>query len=184
MRKIHLYGSLQKYSKEPLELSVNGLPQLIGLLEVQYPGIRQDIQDHKDWYVIKRKSNGEAVSIDESTALMPFGDADEIHIAPHVEGSGVELVVAAGWAAAGTFKAFVLGTLVNIGLSLALSAIMGSFISSPKPGKALSGRTDPSFIFDRAVNVEEEGWPVPLVYGQFKTGSVVISAGVATEDLL
>ena len=40
-----------------------------------------------------------------------------------------------------------------------------------------------SYIFNGAVNLTAQGNPVPLLYGRMRAGSVVVSAGLSTEDI-
>ena len=40
-----------------------------------------------------------------------------------------------------------------------------------------------SYIFNGAVNLTAQGNPVPLLYGRMRVGSVVVSAGLSTEDI-
>ncbi|MEM4406673.1 MAG: hypothetical protein QXS68_06475 [Candidatus Methanomethylicaceae archaeon] len=40
-----------------------------------------------------------------------------------------------------------------------------------------------SYLFSGGTNLTQQGGPVPLVYGEVVTGSVVVSAGVRVEDL-
>ena len=40
-----------------------------------------------------------------------------------------------------------------------------------------------SYIFNGAVNLTAQGNPVPLCYGRMRVGSVVVSAGLSTEDI-
>jgi len=71
-----------------------------------------------------------------------------------------------------------------VGASLALSGVSDLLTPTPKPVD-FSSEQDPriSFKFSGIQNTSRAGTPVPIVYGEIFTGSVVISAGVDTEQV-
>ena len=92
------------------------------------------------------------------------------------------LVGATGVYAAGAYGSAALGL---IGASLVLGGVAN--IISPVPGIPQGPDTeqDPrkSFSFSGIQNTSRGGTPVPIVYGKTLTGSVVISAGIDTEQV-
>lgn len=114
-----------------------------------------------------------------------------------------------GLGAGATAGAFTLGAKASIaagyiGASLAISGTAqllsptisdspGSFgASSPTRQRARDSFTPEnneiadnrsSYIFNGAVNLTAQGNPVPLCYGRMRVGSVVVSAGISTEDI-
>jgi predicted phage tail protein len=83
-----------------------------------------------------------------------------------------------------------LGTAFStIGASLVLTGVAGLIAPTSSPnGLATTGSdsaTDPrrSFSFSGIQNVSRQGVPVPIVYGEVVVGSVVISAGINTEEV-
>jgi len=72
----------------------------------------------------------------------------------------------------------------NIGVALALSGVSDMLIPKQKTPD-FSSEQDPriSFKFSGIQNTSRAGTPVPIVYGEIFTGSVVISAGVDTEQV-
>ena len=52
---------------------------------------------------------------------------------------------------------------------------------SPRNNEPADNRS--SYIFNGAVNLTAQGNPVPICYGRMKVGSVVVSAGLSTEDI-
>ena len=121
--------------------------------------------------------------------------------APAAAGAGAAAGAAGGAAAGGAAgglgaTAFSLGSLgtvafADIALLGAGIALFGvSSLLSPQAGVGNIGdredpRERPSFLFNGAVNVSAEGEPVPIIYGgPIRVGSVVVSAGVKTEDVL
>lgn len=77
-------------------------------------------------------------------------------------------------------------SIAMLGVSMVLGGV--SQMLSPQVSSASADtyeRPDqrPSFIFNGPVNVAEQGGPVPLVYGRIRTGSVVVSSGLNTEQI-
>ncbi|HKU98176.1 MAG TPA: hypothetical protein VJR58_22990, partial [Vineibacter sp.] len=99
-----------------------------------------------------------------------------------------------GFAAAMAETAFMgisYGAIALMGASMVLGGI-ASMISRPTtpqvaaaadPTSTARPEDRPSFMFQGVVNNTTQGGPVPLVFGRHLVGSVVISAGIAVEDI-
>ena len=89
---------------------------------------------------------------------------------------------AAGIFAAGAYGSAALGA---IGASLVLSGVAGLISPTPKIPQGADTQQDPrkSFSFSGVQNTSRGGTPVPIVYGKTLTGSVVVSAGIDTEQV-
>jgi predicted phage tail protein len=99
-----------------------------------------------------------------------------------------------GFAAAMAETAFMgisYGAIALMGASMVLGGI-ASMISRPTtpqvaaaadPTASARPEDRPSFMFQGVVNNTTQGGPVPLVFGRHLVGSVVISAGIAVEDI-
>ena len=87
---------------------------------------------------------------------------------------------AAGSGAMGAFSA----TLANIGLGLTLMGVSEMLFPLPEPQK-FNSEEDPqlSFNFSGVQNTSRAGTPVPIVYGEIFTGSVVISAAIDVNQV-
>ena len=87
---------------------------------------------------------------------------------------------AAGTGAMGAFTA----TLANVGLGLTLMGVSEMLFPLPELQK-FSTEEDPqlSFNFSGVQNTSRAGTPVPIVYGEIFTGSVVISAAIDTNQV-
>ena len=72
----------------------------------------------------------------------------------------------------------------NIGLGLCFMGVSEMLFPLPKP-KEFKSEQDPqlSFSFSGTQNTSRAGTPVPLVYGEIVTGSVVISGAVDTQQV-
>jgi predicted phage tail protein len=182
MKTIYLHGELgEKFGKEPIKLEAK-TPQMItrGLMSRCGDDYRKIMREGTFEFLCLKDGQKEYIH-DEMTATKVI-DADEIHITPVAAGSGrfgqiilgvILIVVGAIW----------YQPLVAVGIAMVAGGIVQ--LLTPVPNlDAMSGeRPDarPSFIFNGAVNVYEQGGPVPLVYGRFKAGSVIVSAGFDVE---
>ena len=94
---------------------------------------------------------------------------------------GGGLIGATGLYAAGAYGSAALGL---IGASLVLSGVSGMLFPTPKTPE-FSSEQDPrlSFSFSGTQQTSRAGTPVPIVYGEIFTGSVVISGGIDTEQV-
>ena len=94
---------------------------------------------------------------------------------------GGGLMGATGLYAAGAYGSAALGL---IGASLVLSGVSGMLFPVPKMPE-FSSEQDPrlSFSFSGTQQTSRAGTPVPIVYGEIFTGSVVISGGIDTEQV-
>ena len=197
LRKLKLYGELAKFiGHKEFEIKVHNLPQAISFLVNNFPGV-EDYMNPKLYQV--RIGNYE-ISKDEID--YPIGQQD-IHIVPVISGAGGgfgrfltgALLIGASFffpgaglfgttsflgAAAGTG----LGTAIGTGLSY-----IGAGLILQGVGEMLYPTQDPtfednpqiSFNFSGTQNTARAGTPVPIVYGEIFTGSVVISGDVDTE---
>ena len=73
----------------------------------------------------------------------------------------------------------------SIGVSLALGGISQLLTPTPKISQGADSTSDPrkSYSFSGIQNVSRQGVPVPVIYGEVFTGSIVISAGINTEEV-
>lgn len=102
-------------------------------------------------------------------------------------------VTAAGGTAQGVAFGAALGsgflsfqTMAMFGASLVLGGIAQLLTPVAKVGNYSSRESAderPSYLFNGAVNTVEQGGPVPVIYGRMRTGSVVISGGIKSEDI-
>jgi len=207
MRVIKVYGSLVKFlGQRSFKAAVNTPAEAIRFLIANFPGIREHMAD-KHYKVGVGKSDLAIADCPEQLHY-PTESNEIIRIVPVIGGAkrggfgqilaGIALVafaiafapigagfLGAGMAAGGS--AFTLGAgasalLGSVGVSLVLGG--AAQLLSPVP-KTAGDQTDPSksYSFSGIQNVSRQGVPVPIVYGECLVGSVVISAGINTEDI-
>ena len=202
LRKIKLYGDLAEFiGHREFEVQVNTLQKAISFLVNNFPEVEK-YMNTKHYQV--KVGNYE---IDKTELNYPIGQED-IHIVPVIAGAGgvgktilgvglVGLAFATGGvtgaaffkgaAVEGSFAAagFMTKAAVSIGGALALQGVSEMLFPLPKPKEFMSEQ-DPklSFNFSGTQNTSRAGTPVPIVYGEIITGSVVISGSVDTHQVV
>ena len=88
--------------------------------------------------------------------------------------------------AAGSFAkvGFFTKAMAGVGLMLTISGVSEMLFPLPKP-QEFKSEQDPqlSFSFSGTQNTSRAGTPVPIVYGEIVTGSVVISGAIDTQQV-
>ena len=139
--------------------------------------------------------------IDETELHNPIGQSD-ISIVPVITGAGgvgktilgvalIGLAIAmpgatlgmGGFSAAAGFSGFQ-AAVGNLGIALTLMGVSELLFPLPKPPE-FNNEEDPriSFSFSGVQNTSRAGTSHPIVYGEIVTGSVVISAGIDTNQV-
>lgn len=189
MKTIHLHGSLARFGG-PFCLDVRDAAEAVRALTVQIPGLREAIEAG-NWHVVRGPLDG-GESLSEDALRLGLPDDSEIHLLPAIEGAGngwANVIVGAILVVAGYFT---FGATSGIGMAmiaggagLAIGGIVQLTTSTPESdyGSREEANKRPSFLFDGAANTSTQGLPVPVIYGRIKTGSVVISAGLSSEEV-
>lgn len=200
MRKIKLYGELVKITgHKELEAAVNTTAQAVSFLVNNFPDLESHMSN-KYYQVLLGENN---LTIDE--LHFPVGQSD-IKFVPVVSGSGGlgkalfgGALIALSFGVGGLFTtplAFGGGGIgfaaaglgakaaFGIGASLVLGGVSDMLFPTPKAPQ-FSSEQDPrlSFSFNGTQQTSRAGTPVPLVYGEIFTGSVVISSSIDTEQV-
>lgn len=122
----------------------------------------------------------------------------EIHVVPVISGSGVVAVAvysavkiavvavggylsaAGAWLASGS-------ALANLAVGLIIQGIMALLFPVELPDneaqKSESRLDQSSYLFSNLKNTLTQGFPIPLLYGELRVGSSVVSTDVRGEDL-
>ena len=194
-RKLKLYGELEEFiGHKEFEVKVNSISQAVSFLVCNFPKSEAYIAERSYKVLVGDYEVG------EDELAHPIGQSD-LHIVPVIAGSGGGTKkILLGAALIG--GAFLLGptgfmtaeklttgvvlakSTAYVGASLALSGVADLLTPTPKTPD-FSSEQDPrlSFQFSGIQNTSRAGTPVPIVYGEIFTGSVVISAGVDTEQV-
>ena len=201
LRKIKLYGELAEFvGHKEFEVKADTLKSAVSFLINNFEGIEKYMSPK--YYQVKVGN----YAIDESEIHHPIGKED-IHFIPVITGAGrgfgkillgaaligvAILSPGAGFMAGGGFgfgstvagKFSFAAMLGNIGIGLVLTGVSEMLTPLPKKHE-FSSEEDPrlSFSFGGTQQTGRAGTPVPLVYGEIFTGSVVISGGIDTEQV-
>ena len=195
LRKLKLYGELAKFiGHKEFEVQVHNLPQAISFLVNNFPEVEKYMTPKL--YQVKIGN----YEINEEELDYPIGKQD-IHIVPVISGAGGgfgrfltgALLIGASFMfpGAGLFgttsflgAATGSGTLIGTGLSaIGAGLVIGGIGEMLFPTQQPTFEDNPqiSFNFSGTQNTARAGTPVPIVYGEIFTGSVVISGDVDTE---
>ena len=201
LRKIKLYGELAKFvGHKEFEVKADTLRHAISFLINNFEGVEKYMSPKH--YQVKVGN----YAVDESELSHPIGQED-IHFITVIAGAGrgfgkvllgaalIGLVFMTGGAtitkAAGLeFHATALGgaflnkSIAYVGAYLVLSGVSEMLFPMPKPPDFESEENPRlSFSFGGTQQTGRAGTPVPLVYGEIFTGSVVISGSIDTEQV-
>ena len=200
LRKVRLYGQLAEFvGRKVIEADLSSAAEAVRMLIANFPELDRHMADQNYKVLV-----GDG-ALTLSDLHNPVGQ-EEIKIVPVIVGaggnvgqilSGAALIALAafnpfGAATIGTFGltapiavTSLLPSVGIIGAGLVLNGVAG--IISPVPSLPQGPDTvqDPrkSFSFSGVQNTSRAGTPVPIVYGKTLTGSVVISAGIDTEQV-
>lgn len=182
IRDIYFHGRLaDMYTSEVQTCDVDTPYAVISAMNSRFKGFRDNF--FRGEKIVFLTKTGDAWGTVSDAAGMPLysklGDAQELHLAFIEQGSGP---VAAAFAAAASWwtgLSALAKFAIYLGTTIALNYISASLVDTPSASDA---KELDSFAFDGALNLQGVGNPVPLVYGQFMCGSVVIGADISVEQ--
>jgi len=199
LRKIKLYGELAEFiGHKEFEIQVDSLGKAVSFLINNFPQVEKYM--NPKYYQVKVGN----YAVNEKEIHHPIGQED-IHIVPVISGagSGTGKVLLGAALIAGAFiinpalsfsfqsgvtgfanAGFLTKAAVGVGSLLVLSGVSEMLFPLPKP-EEFKSEQDPqlSFSFSGTQNTSRAGTPVPIVYGEIITGSVVISGAVDTQQV-
>lgn len=202
LRKLKLYGELAEITGyREFDVAVNTTAQAVSFLVNNFPQLEGHMAS-RYYQVLLEKDD---VGIDE--LHYPIGQS-EIKFVPVVSGAGGNLgkillggaLIAMSFGVGGIFtNPLTIGgegffgfasagmgakAAFGIGAALVLTGVSGMLFPVPKMPEFTSEQ-DPklSFSFSGTQQTGRAGTPVPVVYGEIITGSVVISGGIDTEQV-
>ena len=205
LRKLKLYGELAEFvGHKEFEIQVDSLAKAVSFLVNNFPQVEKYM--NPQYYQVKVGN----YAVNEEEIHHPIGQED-IHFIPVIAGAGggtgkillgaalIGLAFATGGASltfaqvplanAGAltgvaFSSGIAKAAVYLGGALVLSGVTDMLFPLPKP-KEFKSEQDPqlSFSFSGTQNTSRAGTPVPIVYGEIVTGSVVISGAIDTQQV-
>ena len=199
LRKLKLYGELAEFiGHKEFEIQVDSLAKAVSFLVNNFPQVEKYM--NPQYYQVKVGN----YAVNEEELYYPIGQQD-IHIVPVISGAGrgmgkillgaalIGLSFFSFGTSAGLGVAFSKGFakvgliqkgLFGLGAALTLSGVSDMLFPVPKP-QEFKSEQDPqlSFSFSGTQNTSRAGTPVPIVYGEIVTGSVVISGAIDTQQV-
>ena len=185
LSKIKVYGRLARFlGQRTFEAEINSTLDAIKFLTANFPNLKSHMIEQN--YCVKVGG----YEINNKEIDVPVG-LQEIKIVPVVVGSkgigkfiaGAVLVGAV--IATGGFGGLAIGSIgvgtvaTGIGVNLMLSGAAEML----SPVENNTSNDDPnSFTFNGILNTINAGVAIPVVYGEVFTGSIIVSAGIDTED--
>ena len=198
LRKVKLYGELADFvGHKELDAVINSTADAIRFLVSNFPKLEAHMADRYYQVLV------DDYDIDETELHNPIGQSD-ISIVPVITGAGggvgktllgVALIGFAISTGGGLGALKILGGeglklsvfgnfAMNAGIGLTLMGVSEMLFPLPKP-QDFSNEEDPriSFSFSGVQNTSRAGTSHPIAYGEIVTGSVVISAGIDTNQV-
>lgn len=178
-RVIRVRGTLAKLLKRRTFKAVVRSPQeAIRFLLANYPELEGYMRPRYFQVTV-----GDCV-VNEETIGLPTGVFEEICITPAICGAGGpvgQVITGIALITLSIFVPFVAPVLLPLGIGLALTGVAG-LISPVTPDRPESTDSRDSYSFSGLQQTSREGPPVPLVYGEIVTGSVVLSVNIETDE--
>lgn len=198
MRKIYLHGSLGEEFGKVFELEVKTAGEAVRALSANFPKFYNAIRDGA-WHVVRGKNIDQGMSLDEEDIRDFNLGRGDLHFVPAVAGSknrggllkvilGVVLVGAAflftGGALATPLMGGALGGITGTQLALMGAAIAVAGVSQLlAPEEDGEDKEEHSFTMSGPGSTQEQGTPVPLIYGEVIAGAVLVSGGIDIERI-
>lgn len=206
MHTIHLHGHLARFG-ESYTLAVSSPLEAARFLIFQIEGFGEALREGA--YKLVRGDRETGLEYGEEELEFSLGpDGEDFHIVPVVAGSksggigkivlGALIMTAAivaapftggysGWA--GTAYLFEFGVGGSFAFGLGAAFALGGIGTMLQPaiksdiGMRESPDQRPSFFLNGPVNMGEQGAAIPVLYGRFMCGSVVINASLEAVDV-
>ena len=168
-----------------VKLAVTTLRQILSGLELHYGKELIDslLNDGYRYVLVDSHDPDRSIAISPDVMGGSFDGYDMLVIVRDINGElPVALVAAAIGLAETSMAAIAITAVINIGLSLALNAVMSLLSPTPEyssdPGKVQKS----SNLFNGSQITREQGGIVPIILGNPYCSGVLISSGISTED--
>ncbi len=186
LRKIKVYGKLRKFlGQDCFEAAVNSPQQAFNFLRANFEGVEKHMNDQ--FYKVQM---GNRVVEQEFLSMKGEGD---IKIIPVAVGSGFFDFLGDVFEFIVDNAIPIVTTIVTGGTNLLLTQIALNVVSdllapSPPSQPSMVSNNDPairgSYNFSGIQNVSGAGTPVPIIYGLVFSGSIIISSGTDSAQIV
>ena len=185
LKKIKVYGKLRQFlGKSYFKAAVKSPQQAMNFLFANYDGLEKHMNDQ----IYKIKMGGKVVT-EEFLSLSGQGYIQIIPIAIGSIGDIGEIIGGGLLIAFGGAVPIFGPLLVKYGFDLVIGGITDILTTQNSiPNTSSVSDIDPlirgSYSFSGIQNVSSSGVPIPIIYGYVFSGSILISAGVDTVQLI
>ena len=191
LRKLIVYGRLRQFlGQSHFDVSVNNPRQAFAFLIANFP----EVENHMTNQLYKVKM-GDLEITEDLIELKGSGDIKIIPIAVGAKGivvGGLLTSLGSGTTILGlTLGSMVAPIATAIGTSMLIDGVTSIIAPTPQQSNLAAADSlsdnDPNvqanFGFNSITNTSRAGVPVPIIYGQVFTGSIVISSGIDTVQV-
>ena len=197
LKKIKVYGKLRQFlGKSYFMAAVKSPQQAMSFLVANFEGIQKHMNDQ----IYKIKMGGRVIT-EEYLSMSGQGD---IQIIPVATGSVSAIPIIGGALGIGAGAAISAGGVTILGLTissavapiftaLGTSMLIGGVTDliapqNPIPDTSSVSDIDPairgSYSFSGIQNVSSSGVPIPIIYGAVFSGSIIISSGTDSTQVV
>lgn len=181
-REVKFYGPLAKKLKRRSfkAIGLNSASEVMRCLLSNFP----ELESYMRGRYYRVVMNGRAISKDELDHQVK--SLNEIHIIPAICGAGggplTSILTGVALIGAGILFPFAAPFLTPLGIGLVLQGVAELISPTPRDRPESTDPSARSYNFSGLQQTTREGVPVPLVYGEIMTGSIVISSKVEEDD--
>ena len=190
LKKIKVYGKLSQFlGKSYFMAAVKSPQQAISFLIANFEGVQKHMNDQ----IYKVKMGGRVIT-EEYLSMSGQGDIQIIPVATGAAPFVVPFLVGGATVAAGAIAAtipFISGAVATALTYVGTSIIIGGAVDLLFPQKSISptlSNIDPairsSYSFSGIQNVSSSGVPIPIIYGAVYSGSIIISSGTDSTQVV
>lgn len=191
MTRIYIHGKLGKIFGEYHELDISRKMDVVKAIDANQKGFKKTILSSfkKQIHFDLVDPNDSKEKFDSVNEYLNQPAPEELHIMPSVCGSGFLTPFFIAAAKVGTaVGGFLTGGsfLGNLAMGIIMEGI-GALLS-PKPkgpaSQQIESKVDQSsYLFSSLENQALQGFPIPMLYGELRVGSAVVSVNVLNEDI-
>jgi predicted phage tail protein len=187
---VRLDGVMGAQFGKEWNLAVSSPSEALRMIEANKPGLRawmvQNIATYDAYKVVCVYDDDREEALDDESYGLQRTGLKMIRFTPVVsggKGGGIfGIVVGAVIVAVGivTENPF----LIKVGATLILGGVIQALSPTPDTKNTNNdGANATSYYFDGPINNEQQGAPVPLIYGRVQVGSHTISASISVDEL-
>lgn len=172
------WGKSHSFDASTVFLTMQGLYLQLG------EKFKQQVQNGAWHIVLGKPDKAKTNAIGDEQVHQQLGKETEFHIFPAFKGKSGAVRVVIGIVLIVVGVVFEMPFLVQMGAGMVIGGVAEMLAKKPNLSTGEAGANDPNYFFNGGTNTNEQGGPVPVVFGRVqRAGSVVISEGIMVEQL-